>query len=614
MRGGLLTATVAILVLGAGSLEAQTPTDEERLYRQRCARCHDSDIPIDWLQGSIRDLPAERIYEQLVFGAMQRNAVGLTKVEKRALAEYVSGSAAGSLVDPIEQLPPAAFCGTAPQRGSDPLSGANWNGWSPSLGNARFQTTAAAGLTVADLDDLGLKWSFGFPGVTQASFQATVVGGRVFVGTSVGLVYSLDADSGCIVWVHEVEAGVRSTVVVGSGEGGRLAAYFGDTAANVYAVDYNTGQRQWAVNVDEHPDARITGAPAFHDGRLYVPVASLEEVTAGWGAYECCTFRGSIVALDAVSGDQLWKTYTIPETSERTDTTTTGVQRWGPSGVGVWASPTLAPDRNALYIATGDSYSDPVAPTSDALMALDMETGQVEWVLQTTPGDAWTVACVSANENHRAACPESEGPDHDFGSSIVHLTSSNGASVLIAGQKSGVLYRIDPEDGTVQWETRVSDGGVVGGIEWGFAVEGDTVFASISDFLEKAPGEAGGVAAVQVSDGAIIWEAPPFQDTCGNRAGCHTGQPGAVTAIPGAIFSGSLDGYIRAYGTETGDVVWSFDTAREYDTVNGVNGTGGSLNGPGATIADGTVYVSSGYSFLNSMPGNVLLAFTVQGQ
>ena len=610
----LFTAAILVFTVSTLSAAGQASPDGERLYQQSCARCHDADMPAVFMQGTIQDLSAERVYEALVYFFMQRHAATLTKAQKRAIAEHVSGNAPGSLVPAIDQVPQAAYCEAGTGTASDPLSGATWNGWSPGLDNTRFQTAAAAGLTTEQVSDMELRWAFGLPGSSTVSMQATVAGGRVFFGTSVGLVFALDADTGCVHWVHETDYGVRAALVVGPGETGRFNVYVGDTGANVYALDFATGERRWRSTVDDHLDARIAGAPALHDGRLFVPVASLEEGTAAWPTYECCTFRGSVVSLDAATGAQLWKTYMIAEPPRRTDTNSAGAQRWGPSGAGVWATPTVDPERNTLYVATGDSYSDPVAPESDAIMALAMDTGRVRWVTQTTPGDAWTGACLAADEADRAGCPDSNGPDHDYGSAVVRVASSNGEPVLLAGQKSGVMYQMDPATGEVQWETRIADGGVLGGIEWGFATDGEVVYASISDASEKAPGEAGWVAAVRITDGSIVWNAPPFQDTCGTRAGCHTAQPGAVTAIPGVIFSGSLDGHIRAHDTETGRVIWDVDTVREYDTVNGVPARGGSLNGPGATIAGGTLYVSSGYSTLNFMPGNVLLAFSVEKQ
>ena len=609
----LVPIVLILALVGAVGATAQT-RDGEQIYTQVCARCHDSNLPQILTAAPIQEYAADRIYEAMTFGFMVREAAGLSKDEKRAVAEYVSGSPVGSLRPPLDQIPQSAYCSAGDRASDDALSGPTWNGWSPDLSNTRFQPTAAAGMTATQVPDLALKWAFGFPGVSAASLQATIAGGQALVGTSVGLVYALDAQTGCINWIHEADVGVRSTISVGSDADGRATAYFGDLAASVYAVDFATGARRWKVKVEDHPDARITGAPALHDGRLYVPVASFEELTAAVATYQCCTFRGSIVALDASTGTELWKTFAITEAPQRTSTTSTGVQRWGPSGAGIWASPTLDPERNVMYVATGDSYSQPADPASDALMALAMDTGRVLWITQTFPGDAWTVACLSEDPAVLANCPEDAGPDVDYGSAMILTTSAAGRRVLLAGQKSGVMYALDPEDGEVLWETRVSDGGVLGGIEWGFATDGESVYASISDAFEKAPGEAGGLTSLQVADGEVVWHAPPVQDTCGSRVGCHTGQPGAVTAIPGVIFSGSLDGHIRAYATETGAVVWDVDTVGEYDTVNGVPGQGGALNGPGATVAGGMLYVSSGYSTLGYMPGNVLLAFSVDGR
>ncbi len=611
-----LSALALLLVVVTASLSTagQTAPDGERLYRQQCARCHEAEMPGVFLDGvrgpgTIQEMSAERVYEALLYFFMKRQAATLNKAEKRAIAEHVSGAAPGSLVPPIDQIPQTAYCNTDVGSSNNPLSEVGWSGWSPGLDNNRFQTTAAAGLTADQVPDLELKWAFGLPGSTVVSMQPAVAGGRVVIGTSIGLIASLDADSGCIDWVQEVDYGVRAAPVIGPSADGGVSVYVGDTNANFYALDFATGELRWRSAIDDHPDARITGAAALHDGRLYVPVASLEEGTAEWPAYECCTFRGSIVALNAATGSEIWKTYPIAEEPRRTTTTSSGVQRWGPSGAGIWGTPTLDPDRNTLYTATGDSYSDPVSPASDAVMALAMDTGRVRWVTQTTPGDAWTAACLATNPAFREGCPESEGPDYDYGSAVVRALSASGEPILLAGQKSGVLFQMSPETGEIQWQTRIANGGVLGGIEWGIATDGQAVYASISDALEEAPGEAGGVAAVQIGDGAIVWEAPPFQDTCGTRAGCHTGQPGAVTAIPGVLFSGSLDGHIRAHETETGRVIWDVDTVRDYNTVNGVPARGGSLNGPGATVVGGTVYVSSGYSTLNFMPGNVLLTF-----
>ena len=606
-------ALIFISVVASVGVAQEAPSGE-LLYTQHCALCHEGNLPRIISEGSIRDKSAEEIYQAITFGFMRRQASGLSPAGRRAVAEYLSGSALGSLKAPIELLPDSAYCGAGGSAPGDLLSGATWNGWGVNLHNTRFQSTEAAGLTAAEVPRLRLRWAFGFPVVSASGSQATIVGGRVLVGSRVGLVFGLDAQSGCMHWVYQAEGGVRSAITVGPTGSGRYNGYFGDSAGRVYAIDFATGEERWKVQVEDHADVKITGAPVLHGARLYVPVASSEEVTAIIPTYECCTFRGSIVALDAATGRQVWKTYAIAEAPRRTDRNVVGTQRWGPSGAGIWSAPTVDAERNRLYVTTGDSYSDPAAPESDAIMALDMDTGQVLWVQQTTPGDAWTVACEGETEIDRAGCPDSEGPDVDYGSSPVLTTLPGGQRVLLAGQKSGVMYGLSPDTGELLWETRVSDGGILGGIEWGFATDGEFVYASISDAYEKEPGEAGGLAALRIENGEVVWEAPPIQDTCGGREGCHTGQPGAVTAIPGVVFSGSLDGHFRAYSTESGAVIWDVDTVGEFETVNGVPARGGSINGSGATIVGGMLYVTSGYGGGDFMPGNVLLAFSIEGR
>jgi polyvinyl alcohol dehydrogenase (cytochrome) len=358
----------------------------------------------------------------------------------------------------------------------------------------------------------------------------------------------------------------------------------------------------------------ITGGVVVHDGRMYVPVSSLEEGTAAMASYECCTFRGSVLALDASSGKQLWKTYTIPRAAQPVGKNSTGTQLHAPSGAAVWSAPALDPERNRLYITTGDSYSNPAAPESDAIMALAMDTGRVLWTRQTLPGDAWNTGCFGSNPAEKVNCPSNAGPDYDFGSSPALVTAPGGQRVLLAGQKSGVMFGINPDTGDVLWKTQAGDGGVLGGIEWGFATDGTLAYASLSGAMEKKPGEAGGLVAINVADGSKRWAVPPAANTCGGRQGCNTAQPAAVSSMPGVVFSGSLDGHFRAYDSSNGKVLLDVNTTDEYDTVNGVPARGGSINGPGAAIAGGMVFVNSGYSAIGFMPGNVLLAFSVDGK
>jgi polyvinyl alcohol dehydrogenase (cytochrome) len=463
-----------------------------------------------------------------------------------------------------------------------------------------------AGLSAADVPRLTLKWALGFPDASVAWSSPTVAGRRVYVGSQNGTVYSLDAKTGCIHWTYSATGGVRTAIAVGADTGTNPAlVYFGDTAANAYALNAETGRVVWTRKVDDHPLARITGSPTLHAGRLYVPVSSYEESQGADPRYECCTFRGSVSALDAATGRVIWKTSMITDPLQRRGTSTTGAALWGPSGSGIWSAPTIDEGRKRLYVATGNAYSAPAHKSSDAVVALDLETGAIRWMRQVTPGDVYLSNCRAGNPN----CPETNGPDFDFGSPPV-LARADGRDVLVIGQKSGIAFALDPaHDGEVMWEYRAGQGGVLGGIEWGAAVDDEHAYFAVSDILQPKPG---GIHAVRLATGQRAWFTPPPAAVCGTGRGCNAAQSAAVTAIPGVVFSGSNDGALRAYDTKTGAVVWEFDTNKDFTTVNGIPAKGASLIGPGPVVAGGMVYVNSGYGAFGGRPGNVLLAFGVE--
>jgi polyvinyl alcohol dehydrogenase (cytochrome) len=512
-------------------------------------------------------------------------------------------------------MPKSALCDAALR--SKPLAdtGSTWRGWGVSVTNTRFQPADAAGLREIDVPRLVLKWAFGFPGASSASAQPVVFGGRVYVSSWEGDVYSLDARTGCIHWTLETEAGVRSAISIDKAADGRFVAYFGDLAANLYAVEADSGRVLWKTELDGYPIARITGSPALHAGRVYVPISSREESEVAESRYPCCRFRGSVVAVDAATGKTLWKTYTVPE-PRPTSKSRAGVQLWGPSGVAVWTAPTVDVKRNALYITTGNDYSAPATKMSDSVIALDLATGAVRWVRQITENDIWNLQCRAANRDP-ALCPDAAAPDFDFASSAMLVRVKDGRELLIAGNKSAVVFALDPDrDGHIVWQQRVGKGGTQGGILWGPAVDEENVYAAISDFGRIGgrgpdPDVGGGIAAVELGSGRIVWRAPP--QPCGARRPCSPAQAAAVTVIPGVVFSGSLDGHLRAYATRDGRILWDYDTARDFTTVNGIVARGGSINNGGSAVAGGMLFTNAGYSHHSAaIPGNVFLAFAVE--
>jgi polyvinyl alcohol dehydrogenase (cytochrome) len=383
--------------------------------------------------------------------------------------------------------------------------------------------------------------------------------------------------------------------------------YFGDSRANAYAIDASTGQQIWMRKVDDHRAAAITGAPTVYNGRVYVPVQGLnEEGQGGRADYECCTFRGNVSALDANTGAVIWKTYTIEEPKPRAKNSK-GIQQWGPAGAGIWSSPTVDAKRNMLYVATGNNYAEPSQKTSDAVVALDLGSGTIKWVNQATPDDNWTLGCQAENPTN-PNCPGKLGPDYDFSASP-SLVTVGGRDLLVVPQKSGMMYALDPDkEGEIAWQYRIGQGSGLGG-QWGGAVDGEQAYSGVSDLLSPNPG---GIRAVNLATGKEAWSVGPQTRLCKtDRPTCRASQGAAVTVIPGAVLSGSLDGGLRAYSTKDGSILWTLDTNREFETVNGVKANGGGLEGPGPIVAGGMLFVNSGYGGFVGNPGNVLLAFGV---
>jgi polyvinyl alcohol dehydrogenase (cytochrome) len=593
----------------------------DALYRERCAGCHEGGAARAPDLASLKRLSAAAIRSTLTGGSMRTIGESLNAAEIDAVSRFLGGAESVAVT--------AANCGKAPPIASDPLSSPHWNGWGVDLAQHRFQPAAMAGLAAADVPKLQLKWAFGLGAVTRANAQPTVVGGRLFLGSTNGKVYALDAKSGCVLWVFAADGPVRSAITIAV-EGRGWTAYFGDQRGNAYAVDALAGELRWKTHVEAHRAAMISGAPVLVDDTLYVPVSSFEEVSGANVTYSCCTFRGSIVALDAASGAQRWKTYTIAEEPKAVRKNENGVELFGPSGAGVWDSPSVDRRLGLLYLGTGDSYSDPAADTSDAILALRLSDGALVWKQQMTAGDAFTVACGGSLPG-KGNCPQAGGPDLDFGASPILVTLGNGKRALIAAQKSGVVHALDPDqNGTILWQRTIGRGGTLGGIQWGAAADERKVYVALSDIRirrvsEGTPGAqpgfgttflldprvGGGLYALSLETGEVVWHTP--HPGCGGTPGCSPAQSAAVTAIPGVVFSGGLDGHLLAYDAGDGRVVWDVDTKGSYETVNGMTARGGSIDGPGPVVVDGMLYVNSGYAVFGGMPGNVLLAFSVQG-
>lgn len=543
---------------------------------------------------ALRQMSQSAIHAALDSGRMKWEAKNLSKAERAAIATYVGRSDA--------QI--AAINTGACARDLDPpIHLPVWAGWGVDDGNTRFQPVASAGLDRDQTRNLKLKWAFGFPNAAATFGQPTADSGRLFVGSEDGTVYALDAATGCTWWAFRASATVKTAIAVASGG---HTAFFGDTNGMVYAVNVSDGKLIWKVHPDPHPAARITGSPLLLGPRLYVPISSGEEGASADPHYPCCTFRGSLVALDATTGKPIWTSYTIDKPAGPTRKGPLGVQYSGPSGAAIWSPPTADLRRHVIYVTTGNNYSFPATDTSDAVLAIDMSSGKKLWHRQFTAEDLWNSGCIA---EHRDNCPEKRGDDFDFGAPPMLKTLADGRDVLLLAQKSGVVYALDPDrKGKLLWKSRIGRGGPLGGIEWGGAADGRNAYFTLSDYDDNNPLLGGGLFALNLRTGKKVWYAQPLKPSCLGQFGCSAAQMAPPTAIAGVVFAGSLDGHLRAYDVRNGSVIWDFDTNREFITTNGLNAHGGSLNGAGPTIVAGMVYVNTGYT--NAMAGNVLLAFS----
>lgn len=606
-----------------GTAPAATPTEQDvrlsggrpkifgpppgmTLFGERCAGCHtEQGLEINGrivpTIAAMKATSPERILQSMTAGKMVTQATGLSDIQKKQIAEFVAGRPVASGAETIGVAAMTNRCASNPPL-PDPASTANWNGWSPDVRNARFQDAAAAGLRARDVPKLKLKWAFGLPFGGSSSSQPTVAAGRVFVGSDNTALYSLDAKTGCVYWAYIAGTAGRFAPVVApvAGDGGRrYAVFFATGPGSVFALDAHDGQLIWKTQLEGM--LSVSASTVYHDGRLYVPITGTETVAGSNPDYECCRSRGGIAALDASTGRLVWKADSIAEPLAKAGRNQKGVQLWGPSGAGIWNTPTIDARRGLIYAGTGNSYGLVAATTSDSVIAMDMRDGRIVWSHQEFKGDAFMLFCGDRNERG-GNCPEVLGPDWDFGgASVILETLPNGRDVVVAAGKGGIAIALDPQrNGALLWRTKLYDKEpptADGLVLFGGTADGRRVY-----FPLQRPG--GGLAALRLDTGVIDW-------TVGLDADPR-GQIGAASAIAGVVFTGGWDGILRAVDS-TGKVMWRYDTRREFQTVNGVNARGGSLGSPGPTIADGMVYVASGYPGMQGgYPGNVILAFSAE--
>ena len=590
---------------GPPPAHATTP-DGAALYQSRCASCHDNATDRTPTREVLSKNPPSFILASMKSGAMVPMAAGLSDAEMIAIARHVSEVDTGPLadVDPkaiwgdgVEGTPlDAPQCATPP-RPLDLAAEHQWNGWSVTLDNAHYQPKP--GLAAADVPKLKLKWAFQYPGAKNG--QATVIGDRLFTTSMSGAVYALDAKTGCVYWRHAAGAATRTSVVAAEmpvGSQARTALFYSDWTKSAVAIDADTGEQLWKTVIDDQPGLQMTGSLVYWEGKIFVPISSGNEAFAQSPDWVCCKFRGALVALDAVTGRILWKRYTTEAEPRPFKINSAGKEMWGPSGGAIWVAPTIDPERRAVYVGTSNSYTDMPYDNADSVLAIDVDSGEIRWARQLTPNDNYIDGCWRTGPDRPANCPDPLGPDFSIGAAVILHALPDGTDILLVGQKSGKVFGISPLDGRIVWERQLSEGSALGGVEFGLAADKERVYAAISDIVLGPKGKPG-LWALDPATGAVIWNSPnsPTPKCRWTSFWCHGAMSQAITVIPGIVFAGAYDGHFRAYDAGTGKIVWDVDTGSEpIMTLSGRTAYGGVMDGGGPTVAGGMVYVHSGYA------------------
>tara|TARA_B100000282_G_scaffold212621_2_gene156970 strand:+ start:9805 stop:11730 length:1926 start_codon:yes stop_codon:yes gene_type:complete len=579
------------------------------LYQQNCGNCHNGSVEkapaTNWLEALI----PQALFRTMNQGIMMEQSSHLTEEEKILIVEFLMKQHRSDFPEEAE----LNYCNFDKIK-FDLKEAPEPYGWG--YNTSRFIPKKSGGLDSKNVSKLKLKWAFGFPYSQRARSQPLFALGSIFVGSQSGDVYALDIETGCIKWNFTASGEVRTAIIMDEWENGSIPSqrpylYFGDIIGNAYAIDAQNGELIWKIKANNHPNSTLTAAPAIFEDKLFIPISGLEVVAAFDENYECCTFRGGLLVVEARTGKTIWKQYSIPVPAKYHGKTSVGTKMFGPSGAPIWTSPNIDRKRRYVYIGTGENYSSPADNSSDAIIAYNIDTGEEIWRRQTLSGDAWNLACMAEDNPN---CPEENGPDLDFSASSISIALDK-RDILIAGQKSGVVYGLDPDDGQILWSNEISGGGTQGGIHFGMASEGKTVYVPLHDMEQTNDGKVyedlkPGVHSVDAESGELLWS-KINPNNCGEIQFCDPGISAALTAIPGAVIAGHQDGKIRVYDKKDGEILWSFDALKEFDSVSGVPASGGGFSGPGSAIRNGYMAMNSGYGIYYHMPGNALLLFSV---
>ena len=571
------------------------------IFNNNCVSCHSGGVPRAPHLTTFQVMSADYILSTLN-GVMSAQAEGLSSEEKIGISEYITGGKVST------SLPEPNFC----KSNNEPIVLVEENSykeWGYDKENSRY---TKSNLNSQNAKKLKLKWVFAYPAASRARSQPSISGNTIFVGGQNLYLYALDRQTGCVRWRTKVDGEIRSAPAIYFSEKGNFL-FAGDYEGNVYKINPYNGEKIWVKSLRYHPRVILTGSLRVDNDIIYVPLSSREWADGADPEYQCCSFRGGIMALDVSGGNELWTSYSIPLPPKGTGKfNNMGVEILAPSGVPVWNSPTFDTAKNLIYYGTGEAYSSPAAETSDSVIAINKLNGDIEWVYQAESGDAWNMGCfVEADAN----CPEQDGPDWDFGASVV-LANIDGKSVLFAGRKSGHVYGLDPDNkGKPLWIKRIGKGGFAGGVHWGMATDNKSIFAAVADtnFINKFPGPATpGIYSLDGISGEINWRFTPI-DRCpeNTKPACDIGISAALTATNDLVIGGGFDGWLYVLNKNTGELIWEFNTAIDFSSFTNVPSNGGSIESDGPVIIDNNIFINSGYQYGGRLGGNVLLNFEI---
>lgn len=575
----------------------------KKVYIATCATCHSQNStlknggPTVALLGG---MTPKAIYTALSSGKMKMQGSTISDEQRKAIAQFLTNK---TLVETT--LPKEAFTNFSLSKNATYKSG-----WGGDLEGTGFEKESQ--INAQNVGSLKVKWTFAFPDGTQIRSKPAVVGDWLIVGSQFGDVYALNKKTGKIGWHFEGSIAIRGAISVAKSSNGELRVYFADYATNVYTLSAATGKLIWKSRSGIHPQSANTGSVVVYQNTVFVPLTSFEVLSAKDPNFDCCSSSGELVALNATTGEIKWRHRVITEEAKESGKKKNGKSFFGPAGAIVWCSPTIDTKRGFVYIGTGENYTDPPTNTSDAIQAIDIKTGKLVWNFQATTHDTWNLACPGEPN-----CPDKVGPDLDFGSAPLLVKAGyNGKDIIVAGQKSGVVHALDPSSGKVIWQTRIGKGGMLGGIHWGMATDGKNVYAANADNIiaidtrDSTRKASPGLYAININNGEIIWKAATPE--CPKDKNCIQANSAAPLALPDLVFAGTLEGYIRAYDSKNGNVLWEFDTVKDYETTNGIAGRGGSLDGPSPVVSGNMLFVNSGYGNFGELAGNVLIAFELE--